>query len=401
MINVAGQIHDQNEIDAISEVARSGRWAEGPKCEEFGRSLANYLGTRRTLLVNSGSSANLLAISALKSHILGSMRLREGDRVVTAATSFPTTVAPILQNGLVPVFVDVELETGNPHPRSVVAAVEKSGAKAIILTHTLGNPFDLSAIMSLCHEHKLWLIEDNCDALGAEWGEYKTGSLGHFSTQSFYPAHHISCGEGGAVSTQSPKLGRIIESLRNWGRDCWCKPGCDNTCGKRFDQQFGDLPYGYDHKYTFTHLGYNLKMTDLQAAAGVEQMKKLDRFVERRRLNWSYMRAALEGYKEFFIFQDHCVQAKPSPFGFLITIKHPRISRNEMVKYLEEHGVMTRALFGGNLIRQPAFRGKGWTIGSLEQSDIMMSNSFWVGCWPGLKLADIDKIVGEIKAFVE
>lgn len=401
MITVAGQVHDQEEIDAISEVARSGKWAEGPKCNEFSRLLANYLGTRRTLLTNSGSSANLLAIAALKSPLLGARRLRDGDRVVTAATSFPTTVAPILQNGLMPVFVDVEVETGNPHPRSVTAALDSSGAKAIILTHTLGNPFDLDYILAECRERKTWLIEDNCDALGAEWREYKTGSLGHFSTQSFYPAHHISCGEGGAVSTQDPKLARVIESLRNWGRDCWCPPGRDGTCGKRFEQQFGDLPFGYDHKYVFTHVGYNLKMTDLQAAAGVAQMRKLDDFVMRRRRNWSYLRSELDGLKDSLIFQDRCEVANPSPFGFLITIKRRGISRAEMVKYLEAHGVMTRALFGGNLVRQPAFKGKGWTIGSLEQSDFMMNNSFWVGCWPGLKLTDLDKIVGEIRAFLE
>jgi CDP-6-deoxy-D-xylo-4-hexulose-3-dehydrase len=401
VIKVAGQIFGQEEIENVRQVVESGAWAEGKWANEFSKALQECIGTRCTILCNSGSSANLLAISALTSHKLGSKRLLRGDFVAVPAVSFPTTIAPIIQNRLVPIYLDSELSTANPSVESIEQAIVDGKARAVVATHTLGNPLDVEAIQQLCHQHGVWFIEDNCDALGSEWNGRRTGCFGVMSTQSFYPAHHISCGEGGAVNA-NPLFEKILESFRNWGRDCWCEPGKDNTCGKRFEHALGQLPYGYDHKYTFTHLGYNLKMTDLQAALGVAQMKRLPGFIEKRRINHAYLYTNLREFEgEQLLFQHSLPLAKASWFGFLMTVNTKRFTRAQIVGYLESNGVMTRALFAGNASKQPAFVQYGGSrLGKLPNADRIMNDSFWVGCWPGLTTADLDKMIDLIRDYV-
>jgi CDP-6-deoxy-D-xylo-4-hexulose-3-dehydrase len=366
----------------------------GHYSSEFERKLTQTIGMRSAHLVNSGSSANLLAISALKSKKLGEQALKEGDEVLTVAAGFPTTVGPILQNGLIPVYVDIDLSTYVANNEALESSVSKK-TKAIFMAHTLGNPFDLEFVKSLAEKHNLWLIEDSCDALGGTYNNEKIGSFGDLSTLSFYPAHHITTGEGGAVLCKSAKMKPIIESLRDWGRDCWCAPGCDNTCFKRYDWKLGELPDGYDHKYTYSHIGYNLKLGDIQAAIGLEQLNKLDYFISKRQTNWSYLKQGLSDLEEFLILPEPTKNSNPSWFGFLITLtESSKISRNEIIIILNEKKIDTRLLFAGNITKQPAFIDAPRRIaGELHNTDLVMNNSFWIGVWPGISIEMLDYVL--------
>jgi CDP-6-deoxy-D-xylo-4-hexulose-3-dehydrase len=340
------------------------------------------------VLVNSGSSANLLALSALTSASLGDRQLKPGDEIITTATSFPTTVNPIIQNGLVPVFIDVEpLESGtyNLDTRFLAEALSPR-TRAIMVAHTLGNPFNLDAVTAFVQEHDLFLIEDTCDALGAQYRDRTVGTFGQLATVSFYPAHHITMGEGGAVLTSTPTLKKLVESFRDWGRDCWCEPGESNTCGQRFDWQLGELPYGYDHKYIYSHIGYNLKATDLQAAVGVSQLKKLPRFIEIRRRNFQLLKDGLRRWEQFLILPEATPHSSPSWFGFPMTVREDApFTRQQLIQYLEEHQIRTRLLFGGNVLRQPAYINVARrVIGELAQADRVMNGTFWIGVYPGI-----------------
>ena len=386
--------------------------------EQFEKQFAAYLGSKYALSVNSGSSANLLALSALTSHKLGDRRLKRGDEVITVAAGFPTTVAPIIQNGLIPVFVDVDINTHNILESEIEQALSPK-TKAVFVAHTLGNPFNLEKIKQICQDKGLWLIEDNCDALGAKFGGKHTGTFGHIGTFSFYPAHHITMGEGGAVVTDDPVLYRILMSFRDWGRDCWCPPGKDNTCKNRFNMQLGKLPFGYDHKYTYSHLGYNLKITDWQAACALAQLKKLDGFIAKRKENFTRLFMALKPFDKYFILPAWQAQAEPSWFGFILTVrKDAGFDKIELCKYLESQGIGTRQVFAGNILRQPAFtdddiplRIKNSIVlnsrdltdkeyALLPNTEEVMRGSFWVGVWPGLGADDIDKTIAAIKQFV-
>lgn len=378
----------------------------GPYTEKFERGLADYLGVPFCSMVNSGSSANLLAVSALTSPLLGERRLKRGDEVITVAAGFPTTVTPVIQCGAVPVFVDVQFPNGNLDPSQLEAARSEHTC-ALILAHTLGSPFDIKAVRNFCDNYGLWLIEDNCDALGAEycldgvW--HKTGTIGDIGTSSFYPAHHITTGEGGAIYTSNPLLHKIIRSMRDWGRDCICSGGEDNKCGHRFTGQFGTLPMGYDHKYVYSHLGFNLKATDLQAAVGTAQLDKLDRFVERRRENWAYLREQLTPLEKYLLLPEKEPDTNPSWFGFLITVREDSpVSRDQLVACLEEHNIQTRPLFAGNLTRHPCFQslkeGKDYrVIGGLSVTDRIMNNSFWIGVYPGMERSMLEEIVRRLR----
>ena len=357
----------------------------GPHTEEFESKLAKRVGVRHAFMVNSGSSANLVALSALTSKRLGDRRLIPGDEVLTVAAGFPTTVAPILQNGLVPVYVDIELGTYVANSDALEAAIGPK-TKAIMMAHTLGNPFNLDVVTKLAEKHNLWLIEDNCDALGGTYRDKNLGSFGDLSTLSFYPAHHITTGEGGAVLTRKVALKPIIESFRDWGRDCWCAPGKDNTCLKRYEWQLGELPEGYDHKYTYSHIGYNLKSGDIQAAIGLAQLERLDFFVEKRRSNFLKLSQSLEPLSDRLILPRATKESNPSWFGFPITVREnsPK-NRNEIVQILNNKGIGTRLLFAGNLIRQPAFIDTPRrVVGDLKYTDQVMKDTFWIGVWPGL-----------------
>jgi CDP-6-deoxy-D-xylo-4-hexulose-3-dehydrase len=336
-------------------------------------------------LTNSGSSANLLAISALTSRKLGEKRLKPGDEVITVAAAFPTTVNPIIQNNLVPVFVDVNLGTYNIQADKIEDAISDK-TKAIFIAHTLGNPFDLKTVMEVAEMHNLWVIEDNCDALGSRYNGKYTGTFGHIATFSFYPPHHITMGEGGALVTNNTQLKQLIESFRDWGRDCWCDPGCDNSCGKRFGWQLGDLPFGYDHKYIYSHIGYNLKITDMQAAIGVEQLKKLPSFIQARKSNFKILYNGLKKFEKYFILPEVKNEADPSWFGFLLTVrKDAGFTKEEIVKYLETNNVATRMLFAGNIIKHPCFEDVNYRIHEdLRNTDRIMNDTFWIGVYPGL-----------------
>jgi len=366
----------------------------------FQRDFAKVLGLRASLVVNSGSSANLVALSALTSRTLADRALQPGDEVITVAAGFPTTVNPILQNGLVPVFVDIELPHYNAIPSAIEAAIGPK-TKAIILAHTLGSPFDAAALSRLARNHGLWLIEDCCDALGSKIGDKNAGTFGDIATFSFYPAHHITMGEGGAVATDNLDLKRIMESFRDWGRDCWCPTGTDNTCGKRFDWKLGELPAGYDHKYTYSHAGYNLKATDLQAAVGLAQLPRLSEFVSARRRNFNRLHVGLKGLEEFLILPAGLAGTVPSWFGFPLTVRSGRNFNREMLtRFLESKKIATRLLFGGNLIKQPYFAGRNYRVaGSLSCTDIVMRDAFWIGVYPGLTDEMIDFVVEQIHSF--
>jgi CDP-6-deoxy-D-xylo-4-hexulose-3-dehydrase len=360
------------------------------------------MGARHALLCNSGSSANLLALSALTSPKLGERRLRPGDEVITVAAGFPTTVNPIVLNRLVPVFVDVELPTYNLDVTQLEAALSPR-TRAVFTAHTLGNPFDLDAVSDFAKRNDLWLIEDNCDALGSTYRDQLTGTFGDLGTVSFYPAHHITMGEGGCVMTNRPQLKLLVESFRDWGRDCWCEPGEDNTCGTRFDWQLGTLPRGYDHKYIFTHLGYNLKVTDMQAAVGVAQLAKLPDFVRARKENWQRLREGLADFEDDLILPEATQHSDPSWFGFIVTVRPgARFDRKELVGHLESHKVATRLMFGGNLTRQPAYQDVEYrTVGDLPQTDLVMNGSLWIGVYPGLDERMIDYVLDVFRDFFE
>jgi CDP-4-dehydro-6-deoxyglucose reductase, E1 len=394
LVPVSGKVFDATEMEHLVDSSLDFWLTTGRFAKQFEKKFAQRFGVRHCLLVNSGSSANLVALSALTSPTLGGRQLRPGDEVITAAAGFPTTVNPILQNNLVPVFLDAHIPTYNLDVTQLEAA-RSDRTRAIMVAHTLGNPFDLEAVMAFARRYNLWVIEDTCDALGATYNGQKVGTFGDLSTMSFYPAHHITMGEGGAVMTNNSALKKLVESFRDWGRDCWCEPGVDDTCGKRFGWQLGDLPDGYDHKYTYSHIGYNLKLSDMQAAVGVAQLEKLDGFIEQRRQNFAYLLERLRTLEAHLILPEATPHSDPSWFGFPITVRETApVSRNELVRTLEAHKIGTRLLFGGNLLRQPAYRNIAHRrIGNLERADQIMNQTFWVGVYPGLNRAMLDHIV--------
>ncbi|HEY1810201.1 MAG TPA: lipopolysaccharide biosynthesis protein RfbH [Acidobacteriaceae bacterium] len=400
-IPVSGKVIDAADLSAVVDSALDCWFTTGRFAEEFERKLARFVGVRCASLVNSGSSANLVALSALTSPKLGDRRLLPGDEVITVAAGFPTTINPIIQNRLVPVFVDVTVP-GYEIDVSQLEAARSPRTKAVMIAHTLGNVFDLDAVTAFVRKHNLWLIEDCCDALGSAWNGRKVGTFGDIATISFYPAHHITMGEGGAVLTDKPSLQLLIESFRDWGRDCWCHTGKDNTCGKRFEWQLGSLPCGYDHKYTYSHIGYNLKTTDLQAALGASQIDKLPTFIERRKENFRYLHAALQPLQESLILPEATPGSDPSWFGFPIGIREKApFRRDELIRALEAQKIGTRLLFGGNLLRQPAYEGCEYrVIGSLPNTDFVMNNVFWIGVYPGLTRPMLDFIADTMRSFV-
>jgi CDP-6-deoxy-D-xylo-4-hexulose-3-dehydrase len=400
-VPVSGRVFDDSDLFAIVDSGLDFWLTAGRFAHLFQDKFAKFVGVRDARLVNSGSSANLVAVSVLTSPTLGARQLKPGDEVITVAAGFPTTVNPILQNRLVPVFVDVELGTYNVD----AAQLEKARSprtKAIILAHTLGNPFSVPAVTEFARRHNLWLIEDCCDALGSTYAGRRVGTFGDMATFSFYPAHHITMGEGGCVATNEPQLTKLIESFRDWGRDCWCPPGRENTCGKRFDWQLGSLPYGYDHKYTYSHIGYNLKISDMQAAVGVSQLAKLPEFIQRRKDNFNYLKAALQPLEEHLILPHNEPAADPSWFGFPIGVRaEAPFRRDDLTRALDEARVGTRLLFGGNLLRQPAYAGcEMRACGELPNTDFVMNHVFWIGVYPGLSQPMLDFAVATIRDFV-
>ena len=407
-IPYAARVYDHEEMVNLVDSALEFWLTAGRYTAAFERDFAKYLGVRYASLVNSGSSANLLAFMALTSPLLGERALRPGDEVITVAAGFPTTVAPMVQFGAIPVFVDVTIPQYNIDVTQLEAAFSEK-TKAVMLAHTLGNPFNLAGVKAFCEKHGLWLVEDNCDALGSlyriDGKEKLTGTIGDIGTSSFYPPHHMTMGEGGAVYTNNAVLHKIIQSLRDWGRDCICPPGHDGFCGHRFDRQYGELPLGYDHKYVYSHFGYNLKATDMQAAIGVAQLKKFPSFVERRSHNFARMKAGLAGAADKFILPEPCAGSQPSWFGFLLTCREG-IERKAVVDYVESHGVQTRMLFAGNLVKHPCFdemrkNGKGYRIiGSLANTDRIMKDTFWVGLYPGMTDEKIDYMIDTLMAAV-
>ncbi len=397
-VPVSGKVFDADDVKHLVDASLDFWLTTGRYARQFEAEFAKVFGLRYALLVNSGSSANLVALTALTSPKLGDKRLKPGDEVVTVATGFPTTVNPILQNGCVPVFLDVDLPTYNVDATRLESALSDR-TRAVMIAHTLGNPFDAGAVADFCAKHDLWLVEDCCDAVGAEFAGRKVGTFGDLATTSFYPAHHITMGEGGAVLTDSPVLKKVAESFRDWGRDCWCEPGCDDTCGKRFDWQLGDLPHGYDHKYTYSHVGYNLKVTDMQAAVGVSQMRKLPRFIEARRANFAYLRAGLEPFADALLLPEPTPNSTPSWFGFPITVRDSApVGRDQLVRALDARKIGTRLLFGGNLLRQPAYRGANVrVVGDLANADRVMNQTFWIGVYPGLTRPMMDFVIATIR----
>jgi len=399
-IPVSGKVFDQRELQSLVNSALDFWLTTGRFADEFERRFAAVMGVRHALLCNSGSSANLLAMSALTSPRLKYQALREGDEVITTAAGFPTTVNPIIQNRLTPVFVDVELGTYDPSPEAIEAAVGPR-TKAIMLAHTLGNPFQADLIREIADQHNLFLIEDACDAVGASVAGKPVGSFGDLATASFYPAHHITMGEGGCVLTQKGVMKQIVESLRDWGRDCWCAPGKDNTCGRRFDWELGDLPHGYDHKYIYSHIGYNLKLTDMQAAVGVAQLDKLPDFISRRRENFAYVLRGLQDLESAFVLPKASPRSEPSWFGFPLTIRSESgIQRQDLIQHLEARGIRTRLLFGGNLLQQPAYQGiTHRVVGDLANARTIATSTFWIGVYPALTQEMLDYILNELHQF--
>jgi CDP-4-dehydro-6-deoxyglucose reductase, E1 len=399
-VPVSGKVFGSEEVVELVRTSLDFWLTAGPETQRFERALAQKAGLRHALMVNSGSSANLAAVTALTSPLLGERQLLPGDEVITVAAGFPTTVNPIVQNGLIPVFVDVELPTYNIDVTKLEAAVSDR-TRAVVIAHTLGNPFDLGAVTDFCNRHGLMLIEDCCDALGARYDGQQVGTFGDLATLSFYPAHQITTGEGGAVLANRSIMKRIVEIVRDWGRDCWCDPGCDDTCGKRFKQQWGSLPFGYDHKYVYSHLGYNLKATDMQAAVGLAQLERIDGFVEARRRNHAYLREALAPMEEHLILPEATAGSEPSWFGFAMTVRPDApFERGEIVGHLEANGIATRLLFAGNLLRQPAYEGvRHRVVGGLEMTDMVAERTFWIGCYPGLTEAHLDHVVETMQRF--
>ena len=400
-VPVSGRTFDAAELTNLVDASLDFWLTSGRFAEQFERKFARYLGVRHAMLCNSGSSANLLALSALTSPQLGERQLKPGDEVITVAAGFPTTVNPILQNKLIPVFLDIQSATHNIDPTLLEAAVGPK-TRAIMIAHTLGNPFDLEAVTAVAKQHDLWLVEDNCDALGSTYNGRKTGTFGHLATVSFYPAHHITMGEGGCVLTRSPVLKKIVESFRDWGRDCWCVPGEQNTCGKRFEWELGQLPFGYDHKYIYSHIGYNMKLTDMQAAVGLAQLDKLPDFIAARKRNWQRLHEGLKPFEEFFCLPQPTPNSDPSWFGFLMTVRPDApFGRNELIRYLEDHQVATRLLFSGNLLRQPAYQDIPHRIvGPLTNTDLAMTHSFWIGLYPSLTAEMLDYTIETFRGFL-
>lgn len=400
-VPVSGKVYGANDMRNLVDSSLDFWLTTGRFNDEFEARLAKRLGVAHALTTNSGSSANLLALSTLTSHYFRGDALKPGDEVITVATGFPTTVNPSLQYGLVPVFVDVDIPTYNIKPEMIEAAVS-SKTRAIMLAHTLGNPFNLAEVMRVAEKYNLWVIEDCCDALGATYNGQGVGTFGHIGTLSFYPAHHITMGEGGAVFTDKPRLKRVIESMRDWGRDCWCAPGQDNTCGKRFARQLGSLPKGYDHKYTYGHAGYNLKITDMQAAVGVAQLDHLDGFIAARNRNFAILTELLRPLEDVFILPEATPNSEPSWFGYPITIRPgSNLDREELVQYLNEMKIGTRLLFGGNLLRQPYMKGRNYrVVGDLTNADLTTTSTFWVGLYPGLDEGHLAYTVEKIANFV-
>ncbi len=400
-IHVSGRVFDTDDVRTLVDAALDFWLTTGPYADQFEQEFARYMGVRNAILCNSGSSANLLALSALTSSKLEGRALRPGDEVITVAAGFPSTVNPAIQNRLVPVFIDITLPTYNLDVRTLADAVGPR-TRAIMVAHTLGNPFNVQSVLEVVRRHDLWLIEDNCDALGSTYQGRLTGTFGDFATVSFYPAHHITMGEGGCVLTPNPQLKVLIESFRDWGRDCWCEPGKENTCGKRFGWQQGQLPHGYDHKYIYSHIGYNLKLTDMQAAIGVAQLKKLPQFIETRKRNFRYLYEGLKPFEEFLILPVATPGSDPSWFGFLITVRpEAPFTRNDLIRYLTDRKIDTRLLFGGNLTRQPAYQDTPHrVVGELTNSDLVMNATLWVGVYPGLTEAMLSYVVESIGAFI-
>jgi CDP-6-deoxy-D-xylo-4-hexulose-3-dehydrase len=399
-VPVSGKVIGALELQNMVEASLDGWLTTGRFNQQFEEKLSQFLGIKCLLTVNSGSSANLIAFSTLTSPKLKERAIQKGDEVITVAAGFPTTVNPIVQFGAIPVFVDVKIPTYNIDENLVEAAITKK-TKAIMLAHTLGNPFNVKKIKEICEKHNLWLIEDSCDALGSKFDNQNVGTFGDLATLSFYPAHHITMGEGGAVFTNSKKLERIAESFRDWGRDCYCEPGKDNTCNKRFNWQLGDLPYGYDHKYTYSHSGYNMKITDMQAACGLAQLDRLEGFIKKRKENFNFLYKNLKDLEEFLILPEQEKNSEPSWFGFPLTLKkQDRYNRNDLVKYLNENKIGTRLLFSGNLTKQPYMKNVTFKVhGELKNTDFVMENTFWIGLYPGLSKEHLEYSVLKIKNF--
>lgn len=404
LVPVSGKVFDQDELVYGVEAVLDGWWTEGRFAKEFEKLFAREIKARYVTLTNSGSSANLIALSALTSVSLGESRLKAGDEVITVATGFPTTVNPILQNNCIPVFIDNDLYTKNASVEGIKKALTKK-TRAIMIAHGLGNPLPLKGIMEIVNTYKLWFIEDSCDALGATYEGKPIGSFGHISTFSFYPAHQITMGEGGAAVTSNPLLHRALRQFRDWGRDCWCDTGCDNTCRKRFGWKLGELPYGYDHKYTYTQIGYNLKLTDMQAAIGIAQLKKLPKFIKKRKSNFDKLHNFFSKYPKYFTLTSPEKESNPSWFGFMIVVcKGAPFTKEELVDFLEKHKIVTRGLFGGNLVHQPGYlkhKDKIKISGRLINSDIIMNSGFWIGVYPGLTMAHLSYVIKCMNTFLK